>query len=253
MHLHHRVYGSGPEPLLAFHGVGQDGSVFRWLVDKLDRRFTIYAFDLPFHGQSTGPVRVLKPEWRTFLETFLTEHRILRCSVIGYSLGCRLALATLEAIPERLNATYLLAPESLSEHPLFRLATGTPPGRWLFRRVVSRSTSFERLANLLERRKWIHPSLTRQARWHVGTPVQQQRVLGSWLALRELRYSPAWLGRWLTTHPVPTTVFVGTQDRIFPPKKALPLSGRASNVSVVELPSTHGQLLRDTADWLARR
>jgi pimeloyl-ACP methyl ester carboxylesterase len=252
MHLYHRTYGTGPEPLIAFHGVGQDGSVFRGWAERLGHRFTIYAFDLPFHGQSVGPVRVERPAWRDFLIRFLAEHRIGRVSVVGYSLGCRLALATLETLPDRLNAVYLLAPESLGEHPLFRLATGTAPGRWLFRRVVSRSTSFERLAHLLERRKWIHPSLTRQARWHVGTPVQQQRVLGSWLALRTLRYSTDWLGRWLQTHPVPTTLFVGTQDRVFSPQKALPLRGRAY-LEIIELPCSHGQLLRDAASWLAGR
>lgn len=253
MPLHHHVFGTGPEPLLAFHGVGQDGSVFRWFAQKLGQRFTIYAFDLPFHGQSTGPVRIAKEEWKAFLNEFLDTNGLPRCSVIGYSLGCRLALATLEAVPERLNAVYLLAPESLSEHPLFRLATGTPPGRWLFRRVVSEQNSFERLARLLERRRWIDPALTRQARWHVGTNAQQQRIVGSWLALRGFRYSPTWLGRWLGTHGVPATVFVGTHDWLFSPKKALPLSGKALSLSVVELPSTHGQLLRDAADWLARR
>jgi pimeloyl-ACP methyl ester carboxylesterase len=48
--LPYRIYGAGPELMLAFHGFGREGSEFIQLAQFIGNRYTIYAFDLFYHG-----------------------------------------------------------------------------------------------------------------------------------------------------------------------------------------------------------
>ena len=55
MKLHYHKLGSGPHVLLAFHGIGQEGiSCFGTFEKHLGSYYTIYAFDLFFHGKSNA-------------------------------------------------------------------------------------------------------------------------------------------------------------------------------------------------------
>ena len=104
--LHYDRLGQGPRILLAFHGAGQTGQeCFQSFADHLGSYYTVYAFDLFFHGQSLGLYGtdnfsdrdvVDKHSWELFIQTFLDEKQIDQFDVAGFSLGGRFALATTE-------------------------------------------------------------------------------------------------------------------------------------------------------------
>ncbi|MBC7893637.1 MAG: alpha/beta hydrolase, partial [Sphingobacteriaceae bacterium] len=115
IHLRYRSFGSGPRTLLAFHGMGQSGAAFSSLGTVLGDTFTTYAFDLFFHGESSGLNEPLsKPFWAELLRRFLAEKKVERFSVAGFSLGGRLALATLETLYDRIDEVILVAPDGLA-------------------------------------------------------------------------------------------------------------------------------------------
>ncbi|HMC96206.1 MAG TPA: alpha/beta fold hydrolase, partial [Flavobacteriales bacterium] len=102
--LAYRTYGRGPIAVLAFHGFGRMGADFKVLEATLGDPCTLYAFDLHFHGESPRyPGRVDEPftpeELATFFFAFTSSIGCQRITLLGYSLGGRLALSVLEQVP----------------------------------------------------------------------------------------------------------------------------------------------------------
>ncbi|MDB5273031.1 MAG: alpha/beta hydrolase, partial [Chitinophagaceae bacterium] len=98
--LHYRQYGKGSSVLLCFHGYGQDHDVYRELETLYGSKYTIYSFDLFYHGQSfwhnkTQPLE--KEDWSAIMADFFAIQKINRFSLVGYSMGSRFALATFDA------------------------------------------------------------------------------------------------------------------------------------------------------------
>jgi 2-succinyl-6-hydroxy-2,4-cyclohexadiene-1-carboxylate synthase len=110
-----RETGEGP-PLLLLHGF--TGSSLSWdpaIVQRLGRSFRVLAPDLPGHGLSPVPepdpadqdagygIEWLAAELRRLMEGGGAE----RFSVLGYSMGGRVALAMAVAFPESITALIL--------------------------------------------------------------------------------------------------------------------------------------------------
>src|SRR5690625_2491452 len=126
-------YGSGRQLLVAFHGFDESGMDYELLEPVLGKNYTIAVPDLPFHGES---------EWENGL---LTEDRLAglvrmimkkvgadRCSVMGYSMGGRLAICLCRQLRAKVVRLLLLAPEGLRKNPWLHIATGSFVGRWMF-------------------------------------------------------------------------------------------------------------------------
>jgi len=92
--LHYRTGGSGP-PMVFLHGIGMDAATVSWrhaLPALADDR-TVYAPDLPGHGESDKPDRAYTTEY--YLETvqaFLEELDIDEPAIAGLSMGGAVAL-----------------------------------------------------------------------------------------------------------------------------------------------------------------
>ena len=92
--LHYRTGGSGP-PLVFLHGIGLDAATVSWrhaLPALADER-TVYAPDLPGHGESDKPNRAYTTDY--YLETvaaFLDAIEVDEPAIAGLSMGGALAL-----------------------------------------------------------------------------------------------------------------------------------------------------------------
>ena len=119
----YRKLGAGPAILVAFHGFGQSSGVFRPLERLLTSQFTIFAIDLFFHGHSEYNKNQLltKPNWYRLMDAFLRAQGITRFSLMGFSLGGRFALTTVEAFAERIDQLFLMAPDGITQNCLVSL------------------------------------------------------------------------------------------------------------------------------------
>ena len=110
--LHYQVFGSGPEPVLAFHGFSRTLQDYAVYENFCSEQYTIYAVDLFYHGKSKIDGRKLrsfsKESLRELLVDFTAYLQLQKFSVIGYSMGGRIALFFLEQFPEQLNHLFLL-------------------------------------------------------------------------------------------------------------------------------------------------
>ena len=245
----YRTYGHGPRALLAFHGMGQSGAAFSSLGSVLGDTFTTYAFDLFFHGESSGLTEPLsKPYWAEIVRHFLAEKNIARFSVAGFSLGGRLALATLETLYDRLDEVVLIAPDGLAENPVYTAATRLPGTRKLFRKVVYEPEHFARLVTAARRWRLVPDSVVKLAQWQLSSPERQQRVYESWMAFRNLRFSVRRLSRIIEEHKIQVTVFAGKHDRVIPLRRILPFVQAVKGVRFFPLDHGHTFLLEKVAD-----
>ena len=100
----HRVYveeaGSGI-PLLCLHTAGSDSRQYRALMNdtRINSRFRVICFDLPWHGKSSppagwqeGPYRLTSHDYTEIIRTMAAALALDRPVVMGCSIGGRIVL-----------------------------------------------------------------------------------------------------------------------------------------------------------------
>jgi len=106
---HYHTYGSSQNPPLLFlHGFL--GSLQDWdaIIGKLQQNFYCVSVDLPGHGNTPNPLKNYSfAETGDDLANFLTEMNFAPVSVIGYSMGGRLALYLALRHPNLVNKVVL--------------------------------------------------------------------------------------------------------------------------------------------------
>ncbi|GGM72657.1 hypothetical protein GCM10010967_00200 [Dyadobacter beijingensis] len=245
--------GSGPRILLAFHGIGQDGaSCFAPALKSLGTHYTIYAFDLPFHGQNShSPFEVIsKAEWRQRIQHFLNTNSIIRFDIAGFSIGGRFALATLEAFPENIDYAFLIAPDGVSEHPMYTLATRIPPARWVYGWLMRHPGVFFPGVHVARTLKLASKSLVRFTQQVLNTPEKRQTTYRSWVAFRHLKFDIPALVKTVHAHEVKVYLFAGVYDSLLKPKAVGKLAELLPPNQYIELKSGHTRLVEHAAAWI---
>jgi len=214
-----RKTGTGPKTLLLFHGFGQDHTALLPVANAVADRYTCYLFDLYFHGQSYwahADTPVEKKHWKAYLQGFLQEHQIDRFSVLGFSLGGRLALASLEAFPERTEAIYLIAPDGLRASPWYTLATGSWLSRKAFQAAMMRPGLFFKLADTGRNWGWLDAKLHRVADYYMRQPHKREQVYAAWVGFRRLKSAPRQVAGLIRQHGVRVVIIMGMRDVLIP-------------------------------------
>ena len=261
--LHFHKLGHGPNILLTFHGIGQDGSTcFKPFFDKLGNYYTIYAFDLFFHGQSnpaendpsfSEPELITKKLWKEIIQGFLVDNNISRFDIAGFSMGGRFVLATLEDFSDRIDHAFLIAPDGISKHPLYSFATSFAPARRIFRRCMKYPKTFFRTVSLLTKAGIVNPSLHRFTQSVLNTPEKRQTIFNSWLAFRSLHFDIPKLYAKLRAEKIDLFLFIGKYDKLLPPAAVKKLSDLMPEKNYLILQSGHGALVEKVATFLAEK
>lgn len=254
--LHYVRFGSGRRVLLAFHGFGQHGQHFEQLAGVLATEYVTYSFDLFYHGQSawSNPDQPLtKADWTALMRTFFEQENVNACSLVGFSLGARPALATAEAFPDRVEALFLLAPDGITPNPWYTLATRFGWTQRLFRQVVFRPKAFRRLGRLARTLRLVHPGWVRFAHRQLDTPEKRYQLYHTWLGFRQLRFNVPALADLLNERGIRTEIFLGRHDRLLTESHVRPLLRRLAHGKLTHLTCGHGGLLAAVADhWRTR-
>jgi len=257
--LHFHKLGHGPNILLAFHGIGQDGiSCFQPFANQLQSHYTIYAFDLFFHGKSieASTINFSKNEiitkeiWTQTIQEFLIKENISRFDVAGFSMGGRFALATLEAFSTQINKVFLIAPDGISEHPLYTLASRFKPTRNLFRWFMQNPKTFFKAVNIFQKAGLVHSSLYRFAQNVLNTPEKRQSIYNSWVAFRKLNFDIPELYKKIQADQVDLYLFVGKYDKLLKVSAVKQLADILPPDRFIILQSGHSQLVEKVAVYL---
>ena len=98
-------------PIVLVHGLGVSSRYLEPLANRLAATHPVHAPDLPGHGQSEHPSRVLGVrELSQVLESYLDAAGIDRAAIVANSLGCQIAVDLAARSPERVATLALIGP-----------------------------------------------------------------------------------------------------------------------------------------------
>lgn len=243
--LAYRTYGSGPLPVLAFHGFGRTGADFAVLEQELGDRCTLYAFDLHFHGNSPSyPERAETPftprELAVYFAAFADKIGAAKVLLLGYSLGGRIALSLVEHMPERIEGVFLAAPDGLITRPWYRGLAASNVGRGLYRRFVERPKVVHGIIDGLRSTRLMNERMHRFLKGQTDSKAKRMLVRDVWLSYRAIEPDLAAVGALVRAHHIPVHLFFGTHDRVIKPAFGSNLSKHAPElVRQQELPFGH--------------
>lgn len=254
--LHYRVIGHGSKVMLAFHGYGQSSAYYLPMEKAVGGDYTIYAFDLFFHGESSlhkDVTPLTKPYLQKMIGYFLEEQQIQRFSVTGFSMGGKFALTLVESFADRMDALFLIAPDGIKTSFWYNIATYPGWLQQLFKRTVIKPGAFFKLLNVLDRYKMIHKSLIRFAHYQMDSTGKRLRVYRSWMGLRDLNFDIRHIVKLLNQNQVAVTMFLGEYDEVISPKRVGVFVKALDRGKLVILKSGHSHLLQKVAELLHKQ
>jgi pimeloyl-ACP methyl ester carboxylesterase len=251
--LHFRMLGTGNRNLFIFHGFGQDHQVFQSVSDSLSSEYTLFVFDLFFHGKSEWgydehPLE--KEHWKATVEMLLTEYHIERFSLAGYSLGGKFVLATAEAFPEKTDAIFLLAPDGIKTSFWYSLATYPIMFRKLFKSMISHHNRFTMIVRLFKSVGLQDKGLVRFVELQMNTPEKRKRVYYSWVVFRRLEFDLKNIAGLINRYAIPVTLIIGKYDKVIKPENMELLLKHLKNYRLEMVESGHNNLIRESIPYL---
>lgn len=239
------VEGVTKDTWIVFHGFGQKPSEFMEGALELARLGRVLVVELPAHGQSNAPangVPVSLHVWDHWLTALCRKERVHTCSLFGYSLGGRLALASVLVLKGRVEQLVLCAAEGASPAFWYTVATQTVLGRNLLVRMVYQPGWVLGTLNLLARLGLLNKSVARFAGSQLGSKAQRRLVARSWMALRALPGSRSEVADVLNRSAIPLRVFAGKHDRVVPLSRMEALADEVEDSRTEVLPVGHQHL-----------
>lgn len=256
--LSYRTFGSGPRALIAFHGFGRTGQDFAVFEESLGDRFTIHAFDLPFHGESpASSERAETPftpaELRDYFTAFAEHIGAEKVTLLGFSLGGRVALSLLETMPERISRAILIAPDGLKPRPWYRALASSPWGRARYRSFIARPQRVHGIAHALKRTGLLRDKMHRFIIGQTDTRPKRELLHDVWLSYRHLEVDLFDVVANLREHGIRLDMIFGEFDSVIKSRLGHKLAAFAPEViQVHEVPLGHQLLTKETSDLLRR-
>ncbi|HYG02198.1 MAG TPA: alpha/beta hydrolase [Chryseosolibacter sp.] len=254
--LHYVHAGGGKEAMLFFHGFGQDHSVYLPLIQSLTPQYDLYIFDLYFHGKSVwgnDEKPVTKNIWKETLDIFLQTKEITQFSVVGFSMGGKFALATLELFPTRVRSCFLIAPDGVKTSFWYNMATYPVMLRKFFKGMINDYHRFQRLAVVLNKLKLVDQGLIRFADYQMGTEQKRKRVYYSWVVFRLLRFSMKNISALIRANNIRLTVITGKYDKVIKPKNMQALLRYVPEADFYILEAGHSGLIYESLSYLKNK
>jgi pimeloyl-ACP methyl ester carboxylesterase len=251
-HLNYVKTGSGQNTILMFHGYGQDHTIFNKYDDDT---YTFYHIDLFFHGQSIwdkDEQPLEKSEWKKLIDKILTENNINSFTVLGFSMGGKFAMATLEAFPERVNEIILLAPDGIKTSYWYSLATYPIAFRKFFRSMISNHKRFLAIASGAKRLGLIDKGVLRFVETQMDSEEKRKRVYFSWVVFRHLKFDIDHIAELINKHKIKLRLFVGRYDKIITAGNMTRLTSKVKDAQFEIVEAGHNSLINKVIDYLPK-
>jgi len=242
-HWEYEMFGSGTEMMMAFHGFGNHSSDFRVLERSVGKKYTVFSFNLPYHGasyidESRADKTISKEELKKLFQQFFHHHSIARFSLMGYSLGGKIALQLLELFPERINAVFLFAPDGIRNNWSNGFVTRNKIGKTIYGRMIQDPSRFLRLVKMLQSMNVLHEKLSDFLHRSMSTKEKRQQVWDVWICFRDIKPNIRNIQDLINEKSIRIHLFFGKYDRVIPPsigKKFLQRLKDKTSLHVVDM------------------
>ncbi len=244
--LKYTRWPGGERALLCFHGFGQDRQVFESLQEAVKDRFTVYSFDIFFHGESEWHRKqesFRPPDWFEFTERFFEKESIDRFEVLGFSMGAKFAMTTAELYPDRIDHIHLLAPDGIKTHFSYRFSTYPYLIRKLFKTQIKNPLLFKTLVGFSRALRLTDNYNLRFALSQMETENKRAQVYYSWVAFRHFTPNHKKLANLVNETPIQLTFYLGKYDKVINQKEITPLVKLLAEPEIITLESGHSKLI----------
>jgi len=226
--LHYHEYGNGDQILLAFHGFGMRGTQFKVLEEAFEKKYTIISFDLFFHGETQlndNSVQYIRKGLQSKLfsdhiDQFLTAKYpdIAKVSLLSYSIGTRMALCLIENLPQRIAATYLIAPDGIEPNKLLRMGGANYVVNRIFYKLVYSPKTVNFLLNSLLKLNYIDDAIHRILKAEFGTTATRLTCYNTITYYAQLDFNRKQIAEAINRHNINCHLYFGKKDKLFPSK-----------------------------------
>ena len=186
------------------------------------------------------------------MQHFFTAEKIDQFAVIGYSLGGRAAVATLESFPKQTSALMMVAGEGVRKNFWYSWATHPVIGKPLFREMITHPNYFNRIMNRLERFSLVPRVVIEFALRQMSSREKRQRIYSSWIIFSKLYLAPRKLFT-ISHENRNKLVFVfGKQDPIMKESEVNRLRKILPEATIELINTSHYGLIREIPELLRK-
>jgi len=215
-------FGVGPQIVVCFHGYGEEAAAFNFLEKYASNQYTFISIDLPFHGKTDWKdgINFTANDLQQILYGILEQNNSkpptsnFKLSLLGFSLGGRMALSLYQTIPEKIEKLVLLAPDGLKVNFWYWLATQTWLGNKFFKLTMKKPGWFLGFLKLLNKLKLVNTSIFKFVTYYIGDAEVRRLLYARWTTLRKIKPNISLIKKNIRKHKTPVRLVYGKHDRI---------------------------------------
>lgn len=216
--IHYSWFGTGPQLLLCLHGYGENEQTFRFLEKYIGADYTVAAIDFPYHGKTqwNEGLQFTPTDLIAITQSLRKKHNCASqpMSVMGFSMGGRVALQLLQEQPQHISKLLLLAPDGLKVNIWYWLATQTYLGKQLFAFTMRHPNWFFWLLKTGNKLQLINQSIFKFTRHYINDATARRQLYERWICMRHIRPNLALIKKIIYTRQIPVRLLYGQFDRI---------------------------------------
>jgi pimeloyl-ACP methyl ester carboxylesterase len=239
--IHYLSMGSGKQILIALHGYGDNAALYKVLLPSLGNRYTIYAIDLPYHGRTRWAADRLYyvKDIIGIINTLCESEQITRFSLMGYSMGGRIAMCIIPTLIQQLDEVFILAASGIKIHPIFNAATLPAWAIKLLSFNIKHPKGLFATMRLAKQLGWINPHVYQFNQHLMATENRRRRIHYTWLSIRDFNVNVPKLQQILNNAQIPVYLLFGKDDKIIPPWVGEFFAKGLKNAHLYLLPCNH--------------
>ncbi len=211
----YQQYGRGKKIVICLHGYAQSAGRWSILEPYLQDRFTLYAFDLPYHGRTqwnhvdTFTVASLVAIIKQALPAGVTKFILL-----AYSMGGRIGLRLLQEMPQLIEKAILLAPDGLHRNKWYRFATHTVIGRKIFNEFKKNPKWIIAVGKRLRKQGILSEQLYNLVYYYIHDEAARFLLYDRWISTRHFQPNLALLKKIISKYHIPVEMVFAKHDKI---------------------------------------
>ena len=221
--IHYKYTKAGSKLLICWHGYDESSASFAFLEQQLPE-FSLLCIDLPHHGctewNENSPITI------QHLIEIINEVRsrvfpgINTYSLLGFSLGGRLALTVFQTVPEAVDNIVLLAPDGINTNFWHWFSTRTIVGKRIFRFSISNPWWIFSLLKIGNRLGMINQSVYKFTRYYLQDKRSREFLYKRWICMRKINPDRKLIKQAAMHQQIVLKLVYGEYDRIIKHERA---------------------------------
>lgn len=219
--------------------------MYSFLEKYAGEQYTFIAIDLPFHGNTewNEGLNFTHEDLQQITTAIVGEN--IQLTLIGFSLGGRMALSYYQAQPGSTEKLLLLAPDGLKVNFWYWLATRTWVGNKLFAFTMKYPGWFFGFLKVVNKTGMVNASVFKFVNFYIGKKEARILLYQRWTSLRRLKPNLDHIKSLVRKHRTPVCLIYGQHDRIILPVRGQQFKKGIEEHCVVRIIESGHQILHE--------